>query len=79
MNPMMNVIMTVQKLKQDPQQLGQFLLDHNMIKQDQLEEVQGMGGDFGKVGNFLMNSGVMSQQQAQGMLGGVNQIQNMMR
>ncbi len=79
MNTMMNVIMTVQKLKQNPQQLGQFLLDHNMIKQDQLEEVQGMGGDFGKVGSFLMNSGAMPQQQAQGMLGGVNHIQRMMQ
>lgn len=79
MNPMLNVIMQVQQLKQNPQMMGQFLLDHKMIKEDQLEEVQGMNGDFSKVGSFLMNSGAINQQQAQGMMGQVNHIGNMMR
>ena len=79
MNPffMMNILQQVREIKQNPNQLSSLLQQKGMINDQQVRDIQQMGGNFEQVGQYLMQNGKMptNVQQYQGQ---VNQVQNMM-
>ena len=79
-NPManiMNTIQQIQKIRQNPNQLGDLLLQNGKITQQQYEEISRMNGNPQQIGQYLMQSGTMTQQQVQeAYQNAVPQIQN---
>ena len=77
-NPMMKIINQVQQIKQNPNQLANLLQQRGMITPQQAQDIQGMGGNYEQIGQYLMKQGRLpgnvSQYQSQ-----VEQIQNMMK
>lgn len=72
LNPMQRisqVMNDVQRLQQNPTQLGQYLSDHGMISKEQVSEISNMNPS--QVGQYLMQKGVMKQSDVQ------NAYQNM--
>ena len=78
MGQMMQVINTYQQLRQNPSQIGQFLLDRGKITQDQCNQINQFGGNAGQIGNYLMNQNVMDQNTASQLYQTVPQIQQAM-
>jgi len=76
-NPMMNIIQQYRQIKQNPGQLAQILQQRGMINDQQVKDIQQMGGNYEQIGQYLMNNGKMptnvQQYQPQ-----VDQIQNML-
>ena len=57
----------IQTLRQNPNQMSQFLLQQGRINKQQYDEIQslGIGGNPQAIGQYLMNHGMMNQQQVQ--------------
>lgn len=72
-NPIMNVMQQVQQIKQNPNQLAAILQQRGMINQQQAQEIQKMGSNYGQIGQYLMNSGTMPTNIPQNT---INQAQN---
>ena len=64
---MQNMIRQINAIRQNPNELGQFLYQQGKITKQQLDELQsqGISGNPEAIGNYLMNHGMMNQQQAQ--------------
>lgn len=77
-SPMMQLIRQVQAIKQNPNQLGVILKQRGMIDDNQLHDIEKMGGNYEQIGHYLMNNGRMPT-NVQPYQGQVNQIQNMMK
>lgn len=78
---MQAVMQQINAIRQNPNQLGQFLLNQNKITKQQFDEIQqmGIGGNPQAIGEYLMNHGVINQQQAQDVYNNsVQPIQNSM-
>ena len=67
MAQMFQTINTIQQLRQNPSNLGQFLYDHKKINQ--------MGGNPKQIGMYLINQNVMPQQQVSQLYQQVPQVQ----
>ena len=63
----------VQQIKQNPNQLAAILQQRGIINQQQAQEIQKMGSNYGQIGQYLMNSGTMPNNIPQNTL---NQAQN---
>lgn len=57
-----NVMQIAGKLRQDPSQIGQLLMDSGRINQDQYRAISQMQKPS-EIGTYLMNNGIMQQQQ----------------
>lgn len=71
-----NVMQIAGKLRQDPAQIGQLLMDSGRISSAQYEEIRKMKSPS-EIGQYLMNSGVMQQQhidQAQAYMPNYRQV-----
>lgn len=79
MGQLMQIVNTVQQLKQNPSQLGQFLYDRNMISSNQLNDINQMNGNTSQIGNYLMNNNILSGQQANQLYQSVPQVQQMLK
>ena len=75
MTQMLQTINTIQQLRQNPSNLGQFLYDHKKINQEQLEQINQMGGNPQQIGMYLVNQNVMPQQEVGQLYQQVPQIQ----
>ena len=67
-NPMMNMLNMIQQIRQmqqNPNQLADLLKNTGKINQQQYEEIKCFNGDAKKIGEYLMQSGSMPQQQVQ--------------
>lgn len=76
-SPMMNMMNQVRQMQSDPSQISKMLLDRGKIDQNTYEAIKGMNPS--QIGNYLMQNGILGQNQIQGMMPQVNQIQQMMR
>ena len=75
MAQMLQTINTIQQLRQNPSNLGQFLYDHKKINQEQLEQINQMGGSPEQIGMYLVNQNVMQPQEANQLYQSVPQVQ----
>ena len=78
MGQIMQVVNAYQQLRQNPAQIGQFLLDRGKITQDQCNQINQFGGNFGQVGSYLMNQNVMSQNDVSQLSQAVPQVQSVL-
>lgn len=64
---MQTMMQQINMIRQNPNQLAQFLLNQNKITKQQFDEIQqmGIGGNPQAIGNYLMQNGVLNQQQVQ--------------
>ena len=63
LNPMQRigqVVNDVRMLQQNPNQMAKYLSDHGMINKEQMNNIQNMSP--AQVGQYLMQNGVMPQQ-----------------
>ena len=60
---LMQVVNTIQQIRQNPAQLGQLSFDRNLINQNQLNDINQMGGNTAQIGNYLMSNNIMTGQQ----------------
>lgn len=67
MLPILQIMQYVNTLKQNPNQMSQFLLNQGKINRQQYDEIQqmGIGNNPQAIGQYLMNHGMMNQQQVQ--------------
>lgn len=67
MIPIFQILQYVNALKQNPNQMSQFLLQQGRINKTQYDEIQqmGIGGNPEAIGQYLMNRGMMNRQQVQ--------------
>jgi hypothetical protein len=75
---MMNIIQQANKIKQNPEMLATLLQQRGIINEQQVKEIQGMGNNYEKVGQFLMQNGKMPQNVSP-YAGQVNQLEQLMR
>jgi hypothetical protein len=63
----MQIIQQVQALRQNPNQMAQFLYERQAINRQQYEEMQrnGIGGNPEAIGQYMMNHGMMNRQAVQ--------------
>lgn len=78
LSQIMQVVNTIQQLKQNPAGVGQLLYDRNKITQAQLEEINKMNGDMSQIGNYLINSQIMNPQEANQLYSSVPQVQQVL-
>lgn len=71
----MQVVNTIQQLRNNPAGVGQLLFERNKITQAQLEEINKMNGDMVQIGNYLINSQIMNPQEAKQLYDTVPQVQ----
>lgn len=66
MLPLMQIIQTVNQIKQNPAMASQFLYQRGVISQQQYTEMQQQGIDSNPeaIGQYLMNHGTMDPRQA---------------
>ena len=76
MNPfyMMNVLQQVQQIKQNPTQLASLLQQRGIISPQQAQDIQKMGSNYGRVGQYLMNNGTMPTNIPQNAINQANEI-----
>lgn len=74
---MMNIIQQANKIKQNPEMLATLLQQRGIINEQQVKEIQGMGNNYEKVGQFLMQNGKMPQNVSP-YAGQVNQLEQLM-
>lgn len=60
-NPMMRVMQQYQQVKQNPSQLASILQQQGMINAQQAKDISQMGGNYGQIGQYLINNGAMTQ------------------
>lgn len=77
-NPMFNFMRQVSQIRQNPDQLVNLLQQRGMINEQQAADIQRMGNDYEKIGQYLMNSGRIPQNLSQ-FENAVNQVQKMMK
>ena len=77
-SPMMNVLRSVQQIRQNPNALAAILQQRGVISGQQVSDVQKMGSNYAQIGEYLMQNGKMptNVQQYEGQ---VNQVQNMLK
>jgi hypothetical protein len=75
MQNMMSIIQYAQQIRQNPAMLANILQERGMIDKQQLKDVQGMGGNFEQIGQYLIQNGKMPS-NVQQYEGQVNQVQN---
>ena len=67
MNPLMSNVMQISnqisRIKQNPNGLADFLKERGCVSDEQYTAIQRMGGNYGQVGKYLMQTGALSQQQ----------------
>ena len=61
----MQMIQQVRQARQNPNILGDMLLQNGKINQQQYEAIKQMNGNPQKIGEYLMQVGAMPQQQVQ--------------
>ena len=76
---LMQVVNTIQQIRQNPAQLGQLLFDRNLINQNQLNDINQMGGNTAQIGNYLMSNNIMTGQQANQLYQNVPQVQQALK
>ena len=76
-NPMMNMVNQVRQMQSDPSQISKMLLDRGKIDQKTYEAIQGMNPS--QIGNYLMQNGILGQNQINSMLPQANQISRIMK
>ena len=65
-NPMGNIMQIanqISRIKQNPNGLADFLKERGCVSDEQYTTIQSMGGNYGQVGQYLMQTGALSQQQ----------------
>ena len=64
---MQSMMQQINMIRQNPDQLTQLLFSKNKLTKQQLDEIQQMGisGNPQAIGEYLMNHGVINQQQVQ--------------
>ena len=77
-NPMFQIIQQAQQIKRNPNQLATILQQRGMINEQQVKDIQQMGGNYEQIGRYLMNNGKMPT-NVQPYQEQVNQVQNMMQ
>ena len=63
MQNMMNTINQIKQMKQNPNGLADLLLNNGKISKEQYEQIKGYNPQ--QIGQYLMQSGTMPQQQVQ--------------
>lgn len=76
-NPMINFMRQVQAIKENPNQLAALLRQRGMISDSQVSEIQAMGSDYQKIGQYLIRSGRLPE-NVQGYKSQIEQVQGMM-
>jgi hypothetical protein len=63
---MQQIIQNINAIKQNPNLMGQFLYEHKIIDKQQFDELQqqGITGNPEAIGNYLMNHGAFTKEQA---------------
>lgn len=77
-NNFMQFMNDYKRLKQNPSELGQYLLEKGKINNNQLQEINKMNGDPGKIGSYLMQSGSIPQNQVSNLQNAAPQMQQYM-
>lgn len=70
MNPFQNIQQIMQQInmiRQNPNQIGQLLLNQGRINRQQFDEIQrlGISNNPQAIGQYLMQNGTLNQQQVQ--------------
>ena len=67
MLPIMQMMKYINMLKQNPNQISDFLFQQGRINRQQYDEIQqmGIGSNPQAIGQYLMNHGMMNQNQVQ--------------
>ena len=80
MGNIMQVVNSVNQLRNNPASIGDFLKQQGRISEDQYTAIQKMNGNPAQIGQYLMQTGVMPQQQAmQAVQTFVPQVQTQMK
>lgn len=77
-NPMINFYRTVQQVKQNPSMLASLLQQRGMINDQQAKDIEQMGSNYQRIGQYLMQNGRMPS-NVQQYENKVNEVQNMMQ
>lgn len=64
-NKMFQMIQTIRQAQQNPNMLADMLFNNGKINQSQYDEIKKMNGNPQAIGQYLMQSGTMPQQQVQ--------------
>ncbi len=64
MGQLMQIANAVQQARQNPSQLGQILKDHGRITDEQLKEINRLGGSPAEIGNYLLSHNILDQTTA---------------
>lgn len=75
---MMRVLQQVREIKQNPSELATVLQRQGMITPEQAKEIQTMGSNYERVGQYLIQNGKMPSNVST-YEGQVNQLQNMLK
>ena len=76
----MNIVSQVKQIKENPNGIAQFLYNNGRIDQNQMKDIEKMGGNYEEIGQYLMNKGLMpNQQQLSTMQPYLNQIQGALK
>jgi len=62
---MINMIQQIRQMQQNPNGLADLLKSSGKINQQQYDEIKAFNGDAKKIGEYLIHSGSMPQQQVQ--------------
>lgn len=60
---MMNVVNQVRQLQQNPNGMADFLKQRGIVNEQQYADIQKMCGNPAQVGQYLLQNGLMPQQQ----------------
>lgn len=72
---LMRVAQAYRDIKSNPNHLADFLHSRNIVNDEQYEEVKKMNGDASKIGQYLLDTSIMSQQNATQLYQQVPQVQ----
>ena len=62
---MMQFMKAYNEIKSNPNHIADFLRSRNIVNDAQYEEVKKLNGDAKKIGEYLLNMNIMSQQNAE--------------
>ena len=57
MNPMFQMMQQIMQIKRNPNQLASLLRQKVMIDDNQFTDISKMGGDYERIGQYLMQNG----------------------
>lgn len=79
MNPMSNMLSMIQRVRQNPNQLGPLLQQRGIITPQQAKDIEQMGSNYAQIGQYLMQNGRMPGNVQQQYQSQVDQIQNIIK